>query len=134
MQEYLLALSPPGPVVVQLCQLCVDVLANAEMEPHVRTKAMSFIEDLVCSVPLDNADAHSIDYGASVRHRCSRAQISSKAKTVVKLRLLPAILQAILALIGDETSVNGMIVHRRHNMRSWRRRTTMRVSRWRSMH
>ena len=47
-QEYLLAMSPPGPVVVQLCELCVAVLVDVEMEAHVRIKAMSFVEDMVC--------------------------------------------------------------------------------------
>jgi hypothetical protein len=74
-EEYSECMNPPSSLVSHLVDFFARIAADKDnLEPHVRVKAMTFIEWLV----------------------------TRKAKTVVKLRLLPVVLQVLFDVISSE--------------------------------
>ena len=78
-EEYADCLSPPSALLRQLTDFFISITASTTFEPHVRVKALTFMEWL----------------------------LTRKSKSMVKQRLLPVVVQALLGIVSTESTVEG---------------------------
>ena len=99
-EEYLHVVSPPGPVVSQLTRMFMAVWYDHSL---IRIRIVAQCNHIFASCDLTNISPHQVamNAGASEAHVRIKSLsfietiVSAKPKTVVKLRLLPDILQCI---------------------------------------